>query len=119
MVETRLADSHVAFAGMVQLRYVASRRVRYSNHWMRLLLVLTWFAALGSAMVLTRGGTHFPNDAAVVALGAALGGAAGNLFEILGRRGVTDFIDLGWWPAFNVADAAIVIGLTVALWPAG
>jgi len=29
---------------------------------------------------------------------------------------VTDFIDLPWWPAFNVADSCIVIGVLLLLW---
>jgi signal peptidase II len=28
---------------------------------------------------------------------------------------VTDFIDLGWWPAFNLADSFIVIGVAILL----
>jgi len=29
--------------------------------------------------------------------------------------GVIDFIDLQWWPVFNVADAAITIGVVIAV----
>jgi signal peptidase II len=44
-------------------------------------------------------------------LGLVVGGALGNLFDRLLRpRGVVDFIDVGWWPQFNVADAAVVVG---------
>ena len=28
-----------------------------------------------------------------------------------------DFIDLRWWPVFNIADVGIVVGLVVAFWP--
>lgn len=46
------------------------------------------------------------------ALGLVLGGALGNLGDRLLRRGgaVVDFIDLQWWPVFNVADMAITGG---------
>jgi signal peptidase II len=52
------------------------------------------------------------------AVGMALvaGGAAGNVVDRLFRgpgwfRGsVVDFIDLQWWPVFNVADSAITVG---------
>jgi signal peptidase II len=47
---------------------------------------------------------------APIALGAAVGGAGGNLVDRLWREGVVDFIDLGWWPVFNLADVAIVAG---------
>jgi signal peptidase II len=59
------------------------------------------------------------------ALGVALvlGGAIGNLLDRVFRDGggflggaVVDFIDLQWWPVFNVADVAITVGaLAVAL----
>ena len=54
--------------------------------------------------------------AGVVAVGLVIGGAAGNVVDRLFRspgwlRGaVIDFIDLQWWPIFNVADMAITIG---------
>lgn len=47
----------------------------------------------------------------VVGLGMVVGGAAGNLIDRWSRTdGVLDFIDLGWWPQFNIADAAVVCG---------
>ena len=51
-----------------------------------------------------------------VALGLVLGGAVGNLADRLVRGhggAVVDFIDLQWWPVFNVADAAITSGAVV------
>lgn len=48
------------------------------------------------------------------ALGLIVGGAAGNLFDRVYRpQGVLDFVDLGWWPQFNVADIAVVVGAIV------
>jgi lipoprotein signal peptidase len=52
----------------------------------------------------------------VAGLGCALGGAAGNLTDILRQGYVLDFVDLGWWPVFNVADIGIVGGLLAAFW---
>jgi signal peptidase II len=47
-----------------------------------------------------------------VALGLILGGTVGNLIDRLNPNlnGVTDFISIGIWPAFNIADSAVVIG---------
>jgi signal peptidase II len=52
-----------------------------------------------------------------VAIGLVAGGALGNLIDRAFRAGdgflgggVVDFIDLQWWPVFNLADAAIVLG---------
>jgi lipoprotein signal peptidase len=45
-----------------------------------------------------------------VTFGLQLGGAAGNLIDRLRFGYVTDFIDVRWWPIFNVADSSVVIG---------
>jgi len=45
-----------------------------------------------------------------VGLGLDLGGAIGNLIDRLRLGEVTDFIKLGAWPVFNLADSAIVVG---------
>jgi len=47
------------------------------------------------------------------ALGLVLGGIIGNLIDRLCFGGVTDFISIGWWPAFNIADSAIVVGVII------
>ena len=58
---------------------------------------------------------------AVVAAGLIVGGATGNLIDRLLRgdawlRGaVVDFIDLQWWPIFNIADAAISTGAVLMI----
>ena len=48
-----------------------------------------------------------------VALGLILGGTVGNLVDRLRFGSVTDFIDIGIWPAFNIADSAIVVGVII------
>ena len=46
-----------------------------------------------------------------VALGLQLGGAVGNLLSRLRLGHVTDFLDFGPWPVFNVADLCVVTGV--------
>lgn len=46
-----------------------------------------------------------------VALGLQLGGALGNLLDRILFGSVTDFLDFGPWPVFNVADTAVVAGV--------
>lgn len=48
-----------------------------------------------------------------LALGLQLGGALGNLVDRLRLGHVTDFLDFGPWPVFNVADTSIVAGVIV------
>ena len=50
-----------------------------------------------------------------LAMGLQLGGAAGNLIDRLRVGRVTDFISVGTFPVFNVADSAISIGVVVLL----
>ena len=50
-----------------------------------------------------------------LAMGLQLGGAAGNLVDRLIMGHVTDFISVGSFPVFNVADASISIGVVVLL----
>ena len=42
-----------------------------------------------------------------------MGGAIGNLIDRLRLGFVIDFIDIGWWPVFNIADSSIIIGITI------
>jgi signal peptidase II len=50
-----------------------------------------------------------------LALGLQLGGAVGNLADRVRLGKVTDFIDVGPWPAFNIADSSIVVGVTIII----
>jgi signal peptidase II len=51
---------------------------------------------------------------AVAGITAALAGAASNLVDWIRHAAIVDFISIGWWPAFNLADAAIVTGGVLA-----
>ncbi len=56
---------------------------------------------------------HFPlfnSKLGKSALGLVLGGTVGNLIDRIRFGHVTDFIDFGFWPAFNIADSAVVVG---------
>jgi signal peptidase II len=73
--------------------------------------------ALVIVAVLLRSGRYATRPGMAVAIGLVFGGAVGNLIDRAFREGdgflgggVVDFIDLQWWPVFNVADAAIVVG---------
>lgn len=83
---------------------------------MRWLLVAASLAIAGFlAAWLARTGRTAP----ALAIGAVIGGALGNVIDRLNYGKVADFLDFhafGWhWPAFNVADIAIVCGVGVIL----
>ncbi len=51
-----------------------------------------------------------------LSIGLQLGGAAGNLLDRFLLGHVTDFLDVGAWPVFNIADSSIVTGLVLLGW---
>ena len=64
--------------------------------------------------------TRIEERALTVALGLIVGGAAGNAIDRLTQGHVIDFLDFhigGYhWPAFNLADSAITIGVAIVLY---
>jgi signal peptidase II len=50
-----------------------------------------------------------------VALGLVIGGSVSNLADRVRLGFVTDFLDFRYWPAFNLADSFIVIGVGILL----
>jgi len=73
---------------------------------------LVWLVATILAAMVVQASPS--NTAAAVGLGAAIGGATGNLGDRVIRGSVVDFVAAGRWPVFNVADAAMTVGLLVA-----
>jgi signal peptidase II len=78
--------------------------------------IVTFATALALGWMLVffaRSGARHPVLPA--ALGLLIGGSASNLVDRVRLGHVTDFLDLGWWPAFNLADSFIVIGVAILL----
>ena len=114
--ELRTGQSAVSVGSVVRIRHMRNVRALYSNRAARAAMLLVWLGALASGIILHRAGNQLQSHASMVGLGAAIGGAAGNLYDILRRHFVVDFIDLGWWPVFNLADVAIIAGVVLAVW---
>jgi signal peptidase II len=75
--------------------------------------VLTAVAVGWMLFFFARSGARHP--VLPVALGLLIGGSASNLTDRIRLGHVTDFIDLRFWPAFNLADSFIVLGVLVLL----
>src|SRR5436190_6674203 len=70
-----------------------------------------WLGALAYLLVLLAVGASLFDPATAVGLGLSLGGATSNLADGPARGEVVDFVALGPWPTFNLADVALVTGL--------
>ena len=73
---------------------------------------------IGASLVLLIGYFLRHSDVPLMWLpvGMLLGGALGNLADRAREGAVIDFIDPVAWPAFNVADSCIVVGVLLLLW---
>jgi signal peptidase II len=60
--------------------------------------------------------THLGRPLVWLPTGLLLGGAAGNLIDRLRLGAVTDFVKLPHWPAFNLADVAITVGVVALVY---
>jgi signal peptidase II len=69
-------------------------------------------AGVAAVAALTLIGFFGPFPAvSVVGLGVAIGGGVSNVVDLIARGAVVDFVSLGRWPTFNLADVAVCVGL--------
>jgi signal peptidase II len=82
-----------------------------------ILVLATSLMLIGVLFFLWREYSH--NRFGILALGFILGGAIGNLYDRAFNGHVVDFIDIYYknyhWPAFNIADSAICVGVCLLL----
>jgi signal peptidase II len=76
-------------------------------------IVLTTVAVGWMLVFFARSGARHPVLPA--ALGLLIGGSVSNLVDRVRLGHVTDFLDLRYWPAFNLADSCIVVGVAILL----
>ena len=74
-------------------------------------IILTTVAVGWMLVFFARAGARHP--VLPVALGLLLGGSISNLADRVRLGHVTDFLDLRYWPAFNIADVCIVVGVVL------
>jgi signal peptidase II len=112
MAERGLVDGpvHLVWTLRLNLSYNRGAAFGLGQH---LGPVLVAVAVVVLVAVLAAGRSLAARPLALVAVGLLLGGAVGNLADRVVRDNggaVIDFIDLQWWPVFNVADMAITAG---------
>ena len=86
--------------------------------WQRWFFTAITIAVSAAIVVMLR--RHHRNATLALALALVLGGALGNLWDRLTLGHVVDFVQLHaagyYWPAFNVADSAITVGVVILIW---
>jgi len=113
-----LADGPIDMVGSLRLKLVYNYASAFSigggGVWGPLVSIIAVLVVAG-LMWMARSGT---TRLGATAIGLVAGGAVGNLIDRAARSdsgfmggGVVDFVDVQWWPVFNVADAAIVVGV--------
>lgn len=81
-----------------------------------LTLLLVWGVTIGLVVLALYGGdARYRNGLASVGFGVAVGGATGNMLDRMRQGAIVDFIAIGRWPLFNLADVAIVLGVGLVL----
>jgi len=78
-----------------------------------IVILLTGLAVAWMLYFFARSGSRHP--VLPVALGLVIGGSVSNLTDRVRLGHVTDFLDFKYWPAFNLADTFIVVGVAALL----
>jgi signal peptidase II len=78
-----------------------------------IVIFLTMLAVAWMLYFFARSGARHP--VLPVALGLVIGGSVSNLIDRVRLGHVTDFLDFKYWPAFNLADTFIVVGVAALL----
>jgi len=115
-----LYSSRPIIPGLLNLVHIQNKGVAFgilggaAPVWRDILLLLFPIVAMSGILVFVFSYSQ-KKMGILLSLGGILGGALGNLIDRLRFRAVIDFLDLYWgsyhWPAFNVADSAITLGV--------
>jgi signal peptidase II len=116
VVASRLAlDQDVHVVGPLSIHHVQNSGIAFGlfSSATSIVIVLTAVAVAWMLWFFARSGARHP--ILPVALGLVIGGSVSNLVDRIRLGHVTDFLDLRFWPAFNLADSFIVVGVAILL----
>jgi signal peptidase II len=116
LVTSKLAlDDQVRVVGPLTIHHVQNSGIAFGLFASAtyIVIVLTAFAVGWMLVFFARSGSRHP--VLPVALGLVIGGSVSNLADRVRLGHVTDFLDIRSWPAFNLADSFIVVGVAILL----
>ena len=115
VTRTLSLDDSVHVAGPLSIHHVQNSGIAFGffSSATAVVTVVTAGAVVWMLVFFARSGSRHPVLPA--ALGLLIGGSLSNLVDRIRLHHVTDFIDLKWWPAFNLADSFIVVGVAILL----
>ena len=108
-------DESVKVAGPLSIHHVQNSGIAFGlfPDSTAVVVAVTSAAVVWMVVFFARSGSRHPVFPA--ALGLLLGGSVSNLADRVRLGHVTDFVDLKYWPAFNLADSFIVVGVAILL----
>jgi signal peptidase II len=108
-------DDSVHVVGPLSIHHVQNSGIAFGlfSSATAVVTVVTGIAIVWMLAFFYRSGSRHPVLPA--ALGLLIGGSLSNLVDRIRLHHVTDFIDVNWWPAFNLADSFIVVGVAILL----
>lgn len=116
MNNMNIGDSWVVIKDILNISYIHNKGAAFGILQGRSVLFMVM------ATIVVIGAVYFnhkyrPAQWAQYALGLIVGGALGNVIDRFLYSSVVDFISVGWFPVFNLADSAIVCGgILLMLW---
>ena len=116
VVASQLAlDDEVSVVGPFSIHHVQNSGIAFGlfSGATAIVILLTAIAVGWMVVFFARSGARHP--VLPVALGLLIGGSISNLADRVRLGHVTDFLDLRYWPAFNLADVCIVVGVVLLL----
>ncbi len=101
--------------GLLRITHVRNSGAAFGVFQGRQPLLIASALVAAAIVVVSYSRVSLSNWPARFGLGLGLGGAVGNLIDRLRFGGVVDFLEVGPWPVFNLADTAIVVGVALIL----
>lgn len=110
-----LPRRRVARRPFLAIECIVNRSVAESPFYSAWAIAGAWILCLAAALTFLMQTPPPTSVLGAAGIGLALGGITGNFLDLMRCGGIVDFIAIGPWPVFNLADIAIVIGLALTI----